>query len=74
MTARKRFYLVRVNGNSADTFASNRCMAHALTLAMPDPNDVVEGAVVYSTDAGAARLKQPQRWRSFADWQEWVTP
>lgn len=58
----KRFYIIRVNENDADTYASEHSVADALDHAMLDPTDSAEWACVYARDAGAARLKTP-KWK-----------
>lgn len=60
---RKRFYIIRINKNDADTYASPYGVSHAIEMAQPDAGDVIEWAQVYAADAGAARLKKPAEWK-----------
>lgn len=62
-----RFYIVRVNRDDADTYASGYSVAHAVEISCAGPKDTVEWAQVYANDAGAARLKRPKQWRALPD-------
>lgn len=61
----RRYYVVRVNKDAADTFASDVSVEHACEMANVDEGALIEWASVRSTDAGAARLKKPRQWRVF---------
>lgn len=62
--ASKRWIVVRVGTRTGrDTYAA-KTLKEALDLAMPDPGDWVATGVVYANDAGAARLKNPRKWRT----------
>jgi hypothetical protein len=52
----KTFYVVRVNGDAADTHAAET-LAEAVSIAMPDPGSRLAIGTVKARDAGAARLK-----------------
>jgi hypothetical protein len=60
-----RYYLVRVNQDDKDVYASISCVADACDKASPDKQDKVEYAVVYSANIGMARLKQPKSWKPY---------
>lgn len=61
----RRYYLVRINEDNKDVYASYRSVAEACYNANPNPNDEVEYAIVYAPDLGIARLKRPKHWRPY---------
>ncbi len=64
----KRFYLVRVDGDARNVYASAISVRDAEELANADAGSTLEYSIVYSTDAGAARLKTPTRWIALQRW------
>jgi hypothetical protein len=60
-----KFFVVRVDRDPKDTHAATS-LERALEIASADPGSVVEWGEVHAQDAGAARLKQPQRWKRHA--------
>jgi hypothetical protein len=56
------FAVVRIDRSPRDTFAAET-IADALDLAMPDDGSVVEHGMVKASDAGAARLLEPMKWK-----------
>lgn len=67
----KVFCVVRINGDSGDTYAAIGSGAGALSdaigLAMPDAKDVIEYGWVATEDVGAARLMTPNQWYRVAN-------
>lgn len=63
----KRFYIVRIDGDVKDTYASPYCVGDAIAMAQADAGATIEYAVVYAADAGAARLKTPTKWHALPE-------
>lgn len=59
------FYVVRVNGDDLDTHAA-KTLEEALERAAPDDDARIDFTTVQATDAGAARLMQPETWQRYA--------